>query len=147
MLILFKTCCVNAATCISLHDTILKSLFLHFSDIFEDKLDTTMERKKELEASNLHSIDGSNVHSPEPHFEYHVYDCDDVSMELVHILDGGYTQTQAWVFLQAKGLVHLLTHEDTDSSPPMTSRSLFHSDAYFTSGNVGNHFPRTLSYR
>lgn len=64
MLILFKTCCVNAATCISLHDTILKSLFLHFSDIFEDKLNTTMERKKELEASNLHSIDGSNVHSP-----------------------------------------------------------------------------------
>lgn len=95
MLILFKTCCVNAATCISLHDTILKSLFLHFSDIFEDKLNTTMERKKELEATNLHSIDGSNVHSPEPHFEYHVYDCDDVSMELVHILDGGYTQTQA----------------------------------------------------
>lgn len=106
-----------------------------------------MERKKELEASNLHSIDGSNVHSLEPHFEYHVYDCDDVSMELVHILDGGYTQTQAWVFLQAKGLVHLLTHEDTDSSPPMTSRSLFHSDAFFTSGNVGKHFPRTLSYR
>lgn len=95
MLILFKTCCVNAATCISLHDTILKSLFLHFSDIFEDKLNTTMERKKELEASNLHSIDGSNVHSPEPHFEYHVYDCDDVSMELVHILEGEYTQTQA----------------------------------------------------
>lgn len=113
MLILFKTCCVNAATCISLHDTILKSLFLHFSDIIEDKLDTTMERKKELEASNLHSIDGPNVHSPKPHFEYHVYDCDDVSMELVHILDGGYTQTQALVFLQAKGLVHLLTHEDT----------------------------------
>lgn len=95
MFILFKTCCVNAATCISLHDTILKSLFLHFSDIFEYKLNTTMERKKELEASNLHSIDGSNVHSLEPHFEYHVYDCDDVSMELVHILDGGYTQTQA----------------------------------------------------
>lgn len=89
MLILFKTCCVNAATCISLHDTILKSLFLHFSDIFEYKLNTTMERKKELEASNLHSIDGSNVHSLEPHFEYHVYDCDDVSMELVHILEGG----------------------------------------------------------
>lgn len=78
MLILFKTRCVNAATCISLHDTILKSLFLHFSDIFEYKLNTTMERKKELEASNLHSIDGSNVHSPEPHFEYHVYDCDDI---------------------------------------------------------------------
>lgn len=72
-----------------------------------------MERKKELEASNLHSIDGSNVHSPEPHFEYHVYDCDDVSMELVHILEGGYTQTQARVLLQAQGLVHLLTHEDT----------------------------------
>lgn len=48
---LFKTCCVNAATCISLHDTILKSLYLHFSDIFEDKLNTTMERKKELEAA------------------------------------------------------------------------------------------------
>lgn len=95
MLILFKTRCVNAATCISLHDTILKSLFLHFSDIFEDKLNTTMEHKKELEASNLHSIDGSNVHSPEPHFEYHVYDCDDVSMELIHTLEGGYTQTQA----------------------------------------------------
>lgn len=64
MLILFKTCCVNAGTCISLHDSILKSLFLHFSNIIVDKLDTTMERKKELEASNLHSIDGSNVHSP-----------------------------------------------------------------------------------
>lgn len=72
-----------------------------------------MECKKELEAGNLHSIDGSNVHSPEPHFEYHVYDCDDVSMELVHILDGGYTQTQARVLLQAKGLVHLLAHKDT----------------------------------
>lgn len=69
MLILFKTCCVNAGTCISLHDSILKSLFLHFSNIIVDKLDTTMERKKELEASNLHSIDDSNVHSPEPHFE------------------------------------------------------------------------------
>lgn len=72
-----------------------------------------MKRNKELEAGNLHSIDGSNVHSPEPHFEYHVYDCDDVSMELVHILEERYTQIQARVLLQAQGLVHLLTHEDT----------------------------------
>lgn len=39
---------------------------------------------KEFEASNLHSIDDSNVHSPELHFECHVYDCDGVNKEIDH---------------------------------------------------------------
>lgn len=39
---------------------------------------------KEFEPSNLHSIDDSNVHSPKLHFEYHVYDCNDVNREIDH---------------------------------------------------------------
>lgn len=90
MFILFKMCCVNVVICILFYDIILKFLFLYFSDIFEDKLNMMMERKKELEASNLYSIDGFNVYLFEFYFEYYVYDCDDVFMELVYILDGGY---------------------------------------------------------
>lgn len=90
MFILFKMCCVNVGICILFYDFILKFLFLYFSDIFEDKLNMMMERKKELEASNLYSIDGFNVYLFEFYFEYYVYDCDDVFMELVYILDGGY---------------------------------------------------------
>lgn len=90
MFILFKMCCVNVGICILFYDFILKFLFLYFSDIIEDKLDMMMECKKELEVGNLHSIDGFNVYLFEFYFEYYVYDCDDVFMELVYILDGGY---------------------------------------------------------
>lgn len=90
MFILFKMCCVNVVICILFYENILKFLFLYFSDIFEDKLDMMMECKKELEVSNLYSIDGFNVYLFEFYFEYYVYDCDDVFMELVYILDGGY---------------------------------------------------------
>lgn len=62
MFILFKMCCVNVVICILFYDIILKFLFLYFSDIFEDKLNMMMECKKELEVSNLYSIDGFNVY-------------------------------------------------------------------------------------
>lgn len=39
---------------------------------------------KEFEPSNLPSIDDSNVHSPKPHFEYHVSDCNDDNREIDH---------------------------------------------------------------
>lgn len=90
MFILFKMCCVNVGICILFYDFILKFLFLYFSDIIEDKLDMMMECKKELEVGNLYSIDGFNVYLFEFYFEYYVYDCDDVFMELVYILEGGY---------------------------------------------------------
>lgn len=43
-----------------------------------------MECYKEFEASILHSFDDSNVHSPWPHFECNVYDCDDVYRKIGH---------------------------------------------------------------
>lgn len=46
-----------------------------------------MKCNKELEVGNLYSIDGFNVYLFEFYFEYYVYDCDDVLMELVYILE------------------------------------------------------------